>query len=82
MENCEHNWTESDKCPLCLLKETTVSESPSVTGYAHSPIGEMHKEFERIISSSLNWPIKRTGSRYHDEKTAGAWLVFRRGEGV
>lgn len=32
MENCKHNWTESDKCPLCLI-ETTGNKSASVTGY-------------------------------------------------
>lgn len=38
---------------------------------------ELRVSFERFISSSINWPIERTGSRYHDERTAGAWKVFK-----
>ena len=38
---------------------------------------KMHIDFERYVSSNLNWPIERTGSSYHDEKTDGAWKVFK-----
>ena len=37
---------------------------------------ELHQKFERFISSTLNWPIERTGSQYHDRGTDGAWKVF------
>ena len=38
---------------------------------------KMHIDFERYVSSNLNWPIERTGSAYHDERTDGAWKVFK-----
>ena len=81
MGDCEHRFAPGEYCGICE-KEKSERSPVERPGYVHSPIGEMHKEFERIISSSLNWPIERTGSRYHDEKTAGAWIVFRRGEGA
>ena len=40
-------------------------------------IDKMHIDFERFISSTLNWPIERNGPYYHDKKTAGAWEVFK-----
>lgn len=38
---------------------------------------KMHIDFERYVSSNLNWPIERTGSAYHDKRTDGAWKVFK-----
>ncbi len=56
---------------------TTGNKSASVTGYGPLLERQMLLHFERFVSSKLNWPIERTGASYHDERTAGAWEVFK-----
>jgi hypothetical protein len=76
MEKCQAFWDwsrETDK----LQFEAEFSKSRSNDRVVSRVIDRMHIDFERFISSTLNWPIERTGASYHDKKTAGAWEVFK-----
>jgi hypothetical protein len=57
-------------------QDNTVSKSASV-GVMPRFIEKMHIDFERYISSNLNWPIERAGSTYFDKRTDGAWKVYK-----
>lgn len=71
---------EPPKGPDSVTKDqikAAVNSSALSAGVMPRVIDKMHIDFERFISSTLNWPIERTGPYYNDKKTAGAWEVFK-----
>ena len=83
-EECHDSdeFIDEDGIDSCRYREgsflkPSINKSKLNDGVMPRVIDKMHLDFERFISSTLNWPIERTGPRYHDDKTAGAWQVFK-----